>query len=540
MRILARAALAAAGAAGVAVEVWSVRPGWSWGAAALDLLAGLSLLAASGWAGHATAGCRTLLALSGLAWFLATPQVVSGWVGHDAALLGGVWLAPLAMAMLALPAAVPPGKTGRAAAAAAWVRAVPALAAVGWLTALTGCGLAVAAAADARHEVFRLPRAAAATLGVLTGAAGVVQEVTGHGSVFEPFVAVAVAVCGITVLAVRQAGATTGSGVAGLVVELGTTTDALSLQSRLARAIGDPRLRLLYQLAPGLPFVTASGLTADGTPTGRTVTVMGQSGPVVAALEHDSSALTDPRLRQAVLAVGRLAVRRLMGAAEAARHSVELADSRRRLVEADAVARQQFASDVADGPARFVARCVAFLDEALAAAPLDLRGNVSAARAAALTAREELAGIAAGDAGRMLAHGDLAAALVELARSAGGDASVRIGGVIDPGLSGVAWFMAAEAVTNALKHAGPARIWLSAAVEADVLRVRVEDDGVGGADPAGRGLRGLAGRLAEHGGRLQVRGREHGGTVVTAEIPLRDSGGRPTGAAPQVLTESRP
>jgi signal transduction histidine kinase len=87
----------------------------------------------------------------------------------------------------------------------------------------------------------------------------------------------------------------------------------------------------------------------------------------------------------------------------------------------------------------------------------------------------------------------------------------------------VAWFAASEAVTNALKHAGPARIWLSAATEAACLRVRVADDGVGGADPGGRGLRGLAERLAEHGGRLDVLGLERGGTVVVAEIPLNDS-----------------
>ena len=56
---------------------------------------------------HVTGGCRTLLGLSGVCWFLATPQVVGGPVGHDAALLGAVWLAPLATALLGSPDAVP-------------------------------------------------------------------------------------------------------------------------------------------------------------------------------------------------------------------------------------------------------------------------------------------------------------------------------------------------------------------------------------------------------------------------------------------------
>jgi hypothetical protein len=115
-------------------------------------------------------------------------------------------------------------------------------------------------------------------------------------------------------LAVRPARVATDGGFAGLVVELGETTDALSLERRLARAVGDPRLRVLYQLAPGLPFVTASGWPAGVTPAGRLITVMSQSGPVVAALEHDRTSLEDPRLREAILAVGRLAVRRLIRA----------------------------------------------------------------------------------------------------------------------------------------------------------------------------------------------------------------------------------
>jgi signal transduction histidine kinase len=256
---------------------------------------------------------------------------------------------------------------------------------------------------------------------------------------------------------------------------------------------------------------------------------MGQTGPVVAALEHDRASLEDPQLREAVLAVGRLAVRRLMRTSEAARQSIDLAESRRRLVQAEEVVRQQFSSDVADGPGRSLSRCIATLEEALAATPATLRADVAAARAAGQDAQNELARITAGDGNRLLARGDLAAALLDLARSAGAEASVRIEGDVDGDIAVAAWFAASEAVTNALKHAGPARIWLSAATEAACLRVRVTDDGVGGADPGGRGLRGLSERVAEHGGRLQVLGEERGGTTVVAEFPL-DAGQRAAGA----------
>jgi signal transduction histidine kinase len=53
------------------------------------------------------------------------------------------------------------------------------------------------------------------------------------------------------------------------------------------------------------------------------------------------------------------------------------------------------------------------------------------------------------------------------------------------------------------------------------VTVVVEDDGVGGADPAhGSGLRGLADRIETVGGTLRVHRVPGGGTRLTAEIPL--------------------
>jgi hypothetical protein len=348
---------------------------------------------------------RMLLGMSGVAWFLATPQVVAGQVGHDASLLGAVWLAPLATALLGFPAALPTPWLQRAAAAAIWVRAIPGLAGIGWLTAATGTCLAVAGILDGRRYAVRVPRIAAGIIGLVLCAAGILEALAGRGSAIEPLIAVSVAACGTAVLVIRPAPAATEGGLAGLVVELGQTRDALSLERRLARAVGDPQLRLLYQLAPGLPLVTASGLPAGSTPAGRAVTMMGESGPVVAALEHHRSTLDDPQLRQAVLAVGRLAVRRFMRASEAAQQSVELAESRRRLAQAEKAVRQQFARDVADGPVRSLVRCMTALDEAMAGTAASLRDDLAAARAAGQAAREELARMASGEFGRTLGRG---------------------------------------------------------------------------------------------------------------------------------------
>ncbi|MEM7273785.1 MAG: sensor histidine kinase [Actinomycetota bacterium] len=82
-----------------------------------------------------------------------------------------------------------------------------------------------------------------------------------------------------------------------------------------------------------------------------------------------------------------------------------------------------------------------------------------------------------------------------------------------------AYFVVAEALTNAAKHAGASDIRVNVRDAGEVLHVEVADNGRGGADPAGRGLRGLADRVASVGGRLSVTDGVQGGTVVRAELP---------------------
>ena len=53
-----------------------------------------------------------------------------------------------------------------------------------------------------------------------------------------------------------------------------------------------------------------------------------------------------------------------------------------------------------------------------------------------------------------------------------------------------------------------------------MLRVEVRDDGIGGADPDGHGLVGMADRVTALGGRLESREPAGGGTLVAATLPL--------------------
>ncbi|MEV7550852.1 histidine kinase [Amycolatopsis sp. NPDC089917] len=83
----------------------------------------------------------------------------------------------------------------------------------------------------------------------------------------------------------------------------------------------------------------------------------------------------------------------------------------------------------------------------------------------------------------------------------------------------VVYFVASEAVTNTIKHAAATRIDIEAERAGDGVRVRITDDGAGGARASGGGLSGLARRVAAADGEFTVDSPPGGPTVVTAVLP---------------------
>jgi len=84
----------------------------------------------------------------------------------------------------------------------------------------------------------------------------------------------------------------------------------------------------------------------------------------------------------------------------------------------------------------------------------------------------------------------------------------------------IAYFCAAELLTNAAKHSGARHVTLETTHHPGLVRLRVSDDGSGGARiAAGGGLAGLADRVKTVDGRLHVASPAGGPTVVTIELP---------------------
>jgi signal transduction histidine kinase len=81
------------------------------------------------------------------------------------------------------------------------------------------------------------------------------------------------------------------------------------------------------------------------------------------------------------------------------------------------------------------------------------------------------------------------------------------------------WFVCSESLANAVKHADARSVRVALAAQDGLVRLSVEDDGCGGANPRGAGLVGLADRVVTLGGRLAVTSPPGGGTRVVAELP---------------------
>ncbi|NUR77528.1 MAG: hypothetical protein HOQ28_14740 [Thermoleophilia bacterium] len=82
-----------------------------------------------------------------------------------------------------------------------------------------------------------------------------------------------------------------------------------------------------------------------------------------------------------------------------------------------------------------------------------------------------------------------------------------------------AYFVAAEALANAAKHAEATRIDVRIVRDPSTLVLEVADDGLGGADPGGSGLTGLRRRVEALDGKLTVASRPGAGTTLRAELP---------------------
>ena len=202
----------------------------------------------------------------------------------------------------------------------------------------------------------------------------------------------------------------------------------------------------------------------------------------------------------------------------------ELESTRAGAVRQQDVDLRRIERDLHDGAqARLVAlgMSLGMAEQKLASDPDAAQRLLAEARLGAQEALEELRDLARGIHPPVLADRGLAAAVEALADRT--PLPVDVAFTVDRTLArtneSAAYFVVAEALANAGKHAHASRVAIRGLVEGTSLVLEITDDGRGGADPSGSGLSGLARRVAALDGTLEVRSPAGGPTTIRVVMP---------------------
>jgi signal transduction histidine kinase len=207
----------------------------------------------------------------------------------------------------------------------------------------------------------------------------------------------------------------------------------------------------------------------------------------------------------------------------------QLASSRARIVEAADAARRRIERDLHDGAQQrlvSLALSLRHLESSLEPDSPALR-ELAVARAELDAALEELRELARGIHPSILTDRGLGAALAAVAGRSTVPVELDLDscGKLPLSVQTTAYFVVAEALTNASKHADSDRIEVRVAAGEGHTTVEVRDNGGGGAHPArGSGLSGLTDRVSALGGTLEIESPVGVGTTIRARIPVTAPG----------------
>jgi len=313
-------------------------------------------------------------------------------------------------------------------------------------------------------------------------------------------------------------------GVADLVVQLGNAPEPASLQAALAKALHDPTLTVGHWVAESRRYVDADGHPVTAGGPGRVATRVDRGGEPVALLVHDPALLEQPRLIEAACTAAALALQNERLTADLRARLAQLAESRRHVLQAAEAERRRLERDLHDGVQQRLLSIPMALSVAESAIPPDAeraRALITEAKDMSLAVLDELRALSQGIHPTILTERGLEGAVRELTVVA--SVPVRLTVELPPRLSAeietTAYYVVAEALANVTKHADASRVEIRIVQVGERLVVEVADDGRGGADPEGSGLRGLATRAGDNGGVLRVTSPVGGGTRVRAELP---------------------
>lgn len=512
-----------------------------------DLAAGWALCAAGLVAAQQRPGSRvgSLLYLAGVTWFIPVASVTIANALGDGP---GTWVssalfvvhrAPLAHAILTYPSGRIGGPMQRVAVLAAYASVVLPIVWQAPVAVIAASGAFAGVCYWSYREAVGLPRRARQLAArVATGLAAVVVAVLivrlvepgGQGpaaSILLYDLALIAASVALVVGIIRYKGQ--DRAVVDLVVDVGQSRGG-GLREALANTLDDPSLELGYWIPEQSSYVDALGrrIALPGTDDGRAVTRIDRDGTPVAALIHDRAVLADEALVDAVSAAARLGSRNARLQAEIRSQLADLEGSRRRLINSVDDERERLEQRLREGARHRLERLADDIRLVDTASTVESESHQRLGRAGEQLTKtlEDLRDLARGMQPAELRSGGLAGALDTLAERSRTKVKIAIDNDGLPRHLEIAiYFLCAEALANANKHAAASEVHIKISEEPRNVVVQVNDDGVGGADlREGSGLLGLADRVEALGGAFRIESPVGHGTFLTAELPLDREG----------------
>jgi signal transduction histidine kinase len=203
--------------------------------------------------------------------------------------------------------------------------------------------------------------------------------------------------------------------------------------------------------------------------------------------------------------------------------AAELTASRRRILVVGDQMRRRIERDLHDGVQQHLVALSLMLRGIRDRAPADIRADVDEVRDGLADTLEELRDLSRGLHPAILVEAGLGPAVRALAQRS--PLPVRVQVRADGRLPGLceatAYYVAAEAFTNAAKHAAASAVDILIERADGALTIQVRDDGVGGADATrGSGLIGLRDRVEAIGGTMTLDSPARAGTTLTVRLPV--------------------
>jgi signal transduction histidine kinase len=297
------------------------------------------------------------------------------------------------------------------------------------------------------------------------------------------------------------------------------------LREALAATLGDQSVQLLFWLPERELYVDSGGAVAtlpvEGS--GRAVVMIELAGSRVGAIDYDSVLIVDPELVRAAGRVVAIALERDRLTVELLASRTALRESRARIVDSADSERRRIARDLHDGlQGRLV--LMALRIGRMASPPGGpVNAEVDILQHELQAASDELRGLVEGVMPTLLIERGLYAAAEDLVDRLPLPAELALpahDGDLPDAVQSAGYFVLAEALTNAVKHARASRLTVRLTHDDGRLGIEVRDDGIGGAGVnGGSGLRGIADRLDVLGGALRIDSPAGGGTTLAAEVP---------------------